>query len=84
MDDLKREKIQYAHRKVQHLAVELMKVQRIFRENDSSIKNELISNAVMQLIKLHLPYSFLSQEVISNLQNYQANYYKIHIYLKIY
>ena len=51
MDDLKRQKIQYAHRKVQHLAVELMKVQRIFRENDSSIKNELISNAVMQLIK---------------------------------
>lgn len=51
MDDLKRQKIQYAHRKVQQLAVELMKVQRIFRENDSSIKNELISNAVMQLIK---------------------------------
>ena len=51
MDDLRKEKLKYAHRRVQHLAVELMKVKRIMSDVGSGIQDELLSQAVMCLIR---------------------------------
>ncbi len=51
MEDLKNQKLKYAHSRVQHLAVELIKIKRIFSENSSSIQDDLISQAIMCLVR---------------------------------
>jgi len=45
------QRLQYAHKKVQHHAIELRKAQRLFEDNSSNIQHELIDKAIELLIK---------------------------------
>lgn len=52
MKDLNRnEKLKYAHKRIQDLAIELVKVQKIMNENTSNLQSELIAKAIMCLVR---------------------------------